>query len=327
MNRRSLLGAVIGSMLSIALLGAAHAAVPFPNAPVRIIVPVAAGGSMDQLARILAKGLTARWHESVIVQNMPGATNIIGSTYVAHAPADGYTLLLNGESLSLNVVQKGKSLPYNPVTDLRGITKAVVNPQLLVAREGLGVKTFAQFADLVRSKPGQITVGLPGGTGSLQDLAMALLDQRIGAKTNQIPYPGGGPAMLDVLGEHIDAMLITLAAATNNVRAGKLVALAVTTPDRSKALPDVPTLQQAGLKDYVIESWQGLLAPAKTPQAIIDKINRDTVATLRDRATTRQLEDLGYNVVASSPAEVDHTVSSDIKTYEGIVKATGLHLE
>lgn len=336
MNRKTFLKSGLGAAIAIAAglalwsgSGAAPVATEeaarYPNRPVKIIVPVAAGGSADKLARTVAQRLGERWQQSVVVENHPGASSAIGNAAVAHAKPDGYTLLLSGDALSLNALQSTRA--YDPERDLVGVTKAVTNPQLLVVRPGLGVKTFHEFAELVRKRPGEITLALPGGTGSLQHLAVELLNERIGAKTNQIPYPGGGPASLDVLGGHVDAMLITLAAATENVRSGKLVALAVTTTYRSKALPDVPTLQEAGLKDYEVESWQGLSAPAGTPKTVIDRINRDVVAVLREPETAALLENLGFTLAATPPQDVDRTVSEDIATYRRVLSGTGVALK
>lgn len=292
----------------------------FPSKSVRIVVPVSAGGSADKLARVLAQRLGDTWKQTVVVENLPGASSSIGTSQVVRAPADGYTLLLGGDQLAVSPAI-GTALPYNASTDLKGITKAVVNPQLLVVRPGLGVRNFGEYVALLKQRSQPITLALPGGNGSLQHLAVEMLNAKLGVKTNNIPYPGGGPATLDVLGGHIDAMLITLAAATENVRAGKLVALAVTTQERSKALPDVPTLQELGVKDYVVESWQGLLVPSKTPPAVIEQIHRDTVAVLRDPSISRQLEDLGFNIAASTPGEVDATITRDIDTYRRAAQA------
>ncbi|WP_332608321.1 Bug family tripartite tricarboxylate transporter substrate binding protein [Achromobacter sp. ESBL13] len=322
-------GVVVGAGLLSNFAGSAPVASEdanrYPNRPVKIVVPVAAGGSADKLARTLAQKLGEKWRQSVVVENQPGASSAIGNAAVAHARGDGYTLLLAGDALSLNALQA--SVPYDPVRDLQGVTKAVVNPQLLVVRPGLGVKTFQEFVALVRQRPGEISLALPGGTGSLQHLAVELLNERIGAKTNQIPYPGGGPATLDVLGGHVDAMLITLAAATENVRSGKLVALAVTTPTRSSALPDVPTMQEAGLPDYAVESWQGFSVPASTPRAVVDRINRDVVAVLREPDTAALLENLGFTIAATAPDAVDQTVRDDIATYRRIIASADVKLK
>ncbi|AYD64975.1 ABC transporter substrate-binding protein [Achromobacter spanius] len=322
-------GVVVGAGLLSNFAGSAPVASEdanrYPNRPVKIVVPVAAGGSADKLARTLAQKLGEKWRQSVVVENQPGASSAIGNAAVAHARGDGYTLLLAGDALSLNALQA--SVPYDPVKDLQGVTKAVVNPQLLVVRPGLGVKTFQEFVALVKQRPGEISLALPGGTGSLQHLAVELLNERMGAKTNQIPYPGGGPATLDVLGGHVDAMLITLAAATENVRSGKLVALAVTTPTRSGALPDVPTMQEAGLPDYAVESWQGLSVPASTPRAVVDRINRDVVAVLREPDTAALLENLGFTIAATAPEAVDQTVRDDIATYRRIIASADVKLK
>ncbi|MFJ1298960.1 Bug family tripartite tricarboxylate transporter substrate binding protein [Pseudomonadota bacterium AL_CKDN230030165-1A_HGKHYDSX7] len=336
MNRKTFLRSGLGVVLAVAAgltLWSGSGAAPvaseeaarFPNRPVKIIVPVSAGGSADKLARTIALRLGEKWQQSVVVENQPGASSAIGNAAVAHAKPDGYTLLLSGDSLSLNALQSSRA--YDPQRDLAGVTKAVTNPQLLVVRPGLGVKTFQEFAELVRKRPGEVTLALPGGTGSLQHLAVELLNERIGAKTNQIPYPGGGPASLDLLGGHVDAMLITLAAATENVRTGKLVALAVTTTYRSKALPDVPTLQEAGLPDYEVESWQGLSAPAGTPRPVIDRINRDVVAVLREPETATLLENLGFTLAATPPQDVDRTVAEDIATYRRVLASAGVALK
>ncbi|WYX59465.1 tripartite tricarboxylate transporter substrate binding protein [Achromobacter xylosoxidans] len=322
-------GVVVGAGLLSNMTGAAPAATDdatrYPSRPVKLIVPIAAGGSADKLARTVAQKLSEKWGQSVVVENQPGASSAIGNAAVAHARGDGYTLLLGGDALSLNALQPGKPL-YDPLRDLRGVTKAVVNPQLLVVRPGLGVKTFQEFVALVRNRPGEISLALPGGNGSLQHLAVELLNERIGAKTNQIPYPGGGPATLDVLGGHVDAMLITLAAAAN-VRSGKLVALAVTTPYRSKALPEVPTMQEAGLADYAVESWQGFVVPASTPAALVERIHRDVVAVLREPETATLLENLGFAIAASTPEAVDQTVRDDIATYRRVIATADVKLQ
>ncbi|SHG89294.1 Bug family tripartite tricarboxylate transporter substrate binding protein [Pollutimonas bauzanensis] len=328
MKRRILLQAGLAGLFAPALAARAAAGDPPPSFPVRnvrLVVPVAAGGSSDKLARTLAQRLSELWGHTVVVENLPGASSAIGNGHVARSVPDGYTLLLGGDSLSLGAVQ-GKLLSYDPTKDFTGITKAVVNPQLLAVGASSGIKTFQEFVALAKSRPNKVTLGLPSGLGSLQHLAVELLGQRVGIRLNNIPYPGGGPAMLDVLGGHIDSTLITLAAATQNVRAGKLVALAVTTSYRSDALPEVPTLQELGLDGYAIESWQGIVAPAGTPQAIVDKIHRDTVSVLRQDKVASQLEGLGFKIAASTPQEVNDTIIRDIGIYKKIAADAGITL-
>lgn len=324
MQRRQLLRAGAAGLLASSCTLPAWAAA-FPERNLRLIVPVSAGGSADKLARTLAQKLSEQWAHRVVVENVPGGSSAIGSAQVAKAAPDGHTLLLGGDSLSLLPIT-GKNLSFDPRTAFAGVTKAVVNPQLLLVKPGLGVTSFAQFVALLKSRPGEVTLGLPGGAGSLQHLAVELLAQRVGARPNPIPFPGGGPVLLDLLGGHIDATLITLAAATEHVRAGKLVPLAVTTPYRSKALPQVPTLQELGVAGYAIESWQGVLAPAGTPRAVIDSLHRTIVAVLRRDDVSRALEDAGYAIAASAPQDVDRTIAEDSRVYAKVAADANIRI-
>jgi len=296
----------------------------FPNKTVRIVVPVAAGGSADKLARTLAQKLSERWHQSVVVENVSGASGTIGAGQVARAAPDGYTLLLGGEGVTLNA-SLFKRLPYDTRNAFRGVIKAVVSPQVLVVRPDLGVKTFGEYLALAKRKPGELALGLPGN-GGIAHVAHEMLSRQLGIEVNYIPYPGGGPATLDLLGGHIDGTLITLAAVTDYVRNGRLTALAVTTPYRSKALPQVPTMAEAGAPGFAVESWQGLLAPAGTPTHIVERINRDATAVLEQPSTRQQLEDAGFVVVASSAQALDDTLSKDLPRYAAVIASAGIKL-
>jgi tripartite-type tricarboxylate transporter receptor subunit TctC len=315
--------------LSILFLGAAPVAGQagdFPEKPVKIIVAVSAGGSQDKLARSLAPKLSAKWGQSVVVENIPGGSSSIGTAQGARARPDGYTILMGSDQIAIDVALERK-LPYDSLKDLRGLTKAVVNPQLLLVRPGLGVKTLDEFVVLARKNPGAITVGIPGGAGSFQHLALEMLNKQLNIKTNNIPYPGGGPILLDMLGGHLDATLITLAAATGHVRNGSLIPLGVTTPQRSKALPNVPTLQELGVKDYSVATWQGFVAPRKLPDVLAHRLYEDLAAVLKDPEVSRQLEETGYNVIAGTPEELDRDIAEDIKTFSRVVKESGIKLE
>jgi tripartite-type tricarboxylate transporter receptor subunit TctC len=298
----------------------------FPTMPVRLVVPIAAGGSADKLARVLAQRLAEKWRQPVVVENIPGAASTIGTSQVARARPDGYTLLLGGDQLSINTAL-GRKLPYDPVKDLRGVIKAVENPQLLAVSTKLGVKNFADFLELLKKRPGEITLGLPSGAGSYQQLAVIILTKKLGVQTNNIPYQGGGPVLLDLLGGHIDSTLITLAAATEHVRNKTVIALGVTTPYRSKALPDVPTLQELGVEGYSLATWQGIVAPRGTPDALIEKIYKDITEILHDSAIAGQLESLGFNIVAGTPEDVDRDIAAAIELYTKIVRDEKITVE
>ncbi|WP_454726535.1 MULTISPECIES: tripartite tricarboxylate transporter substrate binding protein [Cupriavidus] len=296
----------------------------FPAHAVRIVVPVSPGGSADKLARTLALRLSEKWGQPVVVENVTGASGTLGAAQVARAKPDGYTLLLGGEGVTLNAALF-KTLPYDTAHAFRGVSKAVVNPQILVARPDLGVRTFQDYLALARRKPGEVTLGLPGN-GGIAHVAHEMLSRQAGIRVNYIPYAGGAPATVDLLGGHIDATLITLAAVTDYVRAGRLTALAVTTPYRSKALPQVPTMAEAGAAGFSVESWQGLLAPAATPTPVVARISHDVATVLSVPATRRQLEDAGYVVVGSTAQELDATLSQDMPRYAAVIASSGISL-
>lgn len=330
MKRRTFLGTAgvaAASLLGLPLSRVASAAEDtFPQKSLRIIVSASPGGSADKLARTIGQMLDAKWGTRTIVENQPGGGGSIATNTVAKAKPDGYTLLLGGDGLSIDAIQTSRRLPYDPRKDLTGVIKAVVNPLLIMVRPNLGVENFQEYLAYLKANEGKTTLALSGAKNSHQHLAIELLSQLTGAKINVIPSLGGGPAMLDVIGGHIDAQIITLAAATENVRAGKLKGLAVTTPFRSKALPDIPTLQEAGVKGYTFQSWQGLVAPAGTPDAVIQKIYATVAESLQAPDARNALENLGFIVTASPPAEVNQTIADDSKLYADVASRAGLTL-
>ncbi|MDR6730651.1 tripartite tricarboxylate transporter substrate binding protein [Delftia lacustris] len=312
------------SALALHAPAALASAESFPNKPVRIIVPVAPGGSADKLTRTLADKLAALWGQSVVVENVAGASGTIGAAKVAKAAPDGYTLLQQGEGLTLNGLLFAQ-LPYDTQKAFTPIIKAVVNPQVLVVNPGTGLNTLGDYLARAKAKPQSISLGLPGN-GGIAHVAHEILTQETGAKVNYIPYPGGGPASLDVLGGHTDATLITLAAVTEYVRAGKLRALAVTTPYRSDALPQVPTMAEAGVPGFSVESWQGYFAPAGTPAPIVAKINRDLQTVLQAPDVRAQLEHMGFKVAGGSPADLGQSLQSERPRYARAIQSAGLSL-
>lgn len=321
---------LLGALALAALHPLAHSATAdddaagFPSKPVHIVVPVAAGGSADKLTRLIAERLTERWGQSVVVENVAGASGTIGAARVAKSPADGYTLLQQGEGLTLNGILFDR-LPYDGQKAFAPVIKAVVNPQILVVNPATGIQSFADYLARARARPDTISLGLPGN-GGIAHVAHEIITQETGARVNYIPYPGGGPATLDVLGGHTDATLITLAAVTEYVRSGKLRALAVTTPYRSPALPDVPTMAEAGLPGFSVESWQGYFAPAGTPQAVVDKINRDIQTVLKSPEVRARLEDMGFKVAGGAPAELAASLQTERPKYAQAIKTAGISL-
>lgn len=327
MNRRKFLLTSTAGAIVASLPGFSWAATnSYPNKTVRWIVPAAPGGSADKLARSLAQKLDTRWGERVLVENAAGGAGKVAALQALRGGKDGHTIFHASETLALNAARP-EGLPFNPTEDFQGVARAIVSPMLFLVRPGLGVNNFAEFVELIKSRPGKVTVALPAGKGSLQHLALALLTQKLDLSVTPVPYPGGGPAMLDALGGHVDAMVITLAAATENVRAGNLIGLAVTTPYRSKALPDIPTLQELGVKDYAVEGWQGLFVPAGTPPEIIKRLHDDLAEVLSDPVVVGPLEKQGFEIALQQPEELDNFLREEGKKYRSIADQAGIALQ
>jgi tripartite-type tricarboxylate transporter receptor subunit TctC len=316
--------AVIALTLQAALSHAALDDGTFPNKPVHIIVPVAAGGSADKLTRTLAERLGVLWGQTVVVENVAGASGTIGAAKVAKSTPDGYTLLQQGEGLTLNAILF-RDLPYDTRTAFIPIIKAVVNPQILVVNPATGLRSFGDYLARARAKPESISLGLPGN-GGIAHVAHEIITQETGAKVNYIPYSGGGPATLDVLAGHTDATLITLAAVTEYVRSGRLRALAVTTAYRSPALPDVPTMAEAGLPGFAVESWQGYFAPVGTPAQVVAKINRDIQRVLKSPEVRARLEDMGFKVAGGTAADLAASLELEQPKYAQAIRSSGIQL-
>jgi tripartite-type tricarboxylate transporter receptor subunit TctC len=311
---------------SSAVSAAAHAtAGDFPSKPVRIVVPVAAGGSADKLTRLVAERLTVLWGQNVVVENVSGASGTIGAARVAKAPADGYTLLQGGEGITLNAILF-PNLPYRTDEAFAPLIKAVVNPQILVVNPKTGIASLAEYIQRARTRPQSISLALPGN-GGIAHVAHELLTQQTGARVNYIPYAGGGPATVDVLAGHVDATLITLAAVTDYVRLGRLRALAVTTPYRSQAVPDVPTMAEAGVPGFSVESWQGYFAPAHTPAPVLARIHRDIEGVLRTPEMRERLEDMGFKVAGGSSAELATSLRSERERYQRVIETARIALQ
>lgn len=299
-----------------------------PNKPVRIIVTASAGASADMLSRTVARKLGEIWGRQVIVENIPGGNGNVGLEQVAKSRPDGHTIAVGGDKVPLNALfyKDYKEIGYDPLKDLSVITKAVASSQILVTKPSLGVKTLAEYLKLAKEKDGKLTVGLPGN-GGLGHIAHSLLAQSTNTKYTYIPYKGGAPAATDLLGGHIDSVIITMAAVTEHVRAGRLTALAITSSTREKALPDVPTIAEAGVPGFGIESWQGFFVSSRTPSSVVDKLNADFVSALRSPDVREFLEGQGFRVVASSAADGNKTVADDYLRFKQIIKSANIQLE
>lgn len=296
----------------------------WPTKTIKIIVPVPAGASLDTLARTIGKGLSEKVGQAVVVENMAGGGSNIAFGYVAKAAPDGYTLLLGWDSLVINPALYSNP-PYK-LEQFAPVTMAITAPQVLLVGPKLPVKNLRSLIEVARLNPGKITLA-NAGSGSPGHLAGALLENMADIKFTNVPYKGGAPGVADLLAGHVDAMFVTLPAALQYVRSGKLTALGVSNSKRSTGAPNIPTIAEAGLPGYDLNSWQGILAPAGTPQAIINKLNKEIVQTLKQPAVKDQLVSQGFEIVASSPEYLAKQLATQTPKWAKLVKDSGAKVD
>ncbi|MYZ44747.1 Bug family tripartite tricarboxylate transporter substrate binding protein [Schauerella aestuarii] len=297
----------------------------YPDRPVRIIVPSPPGGSTDQLARLMGQKLGEKWGQTVVIENKPGAGLTLGADYVTKQPPDGYTLLMGALHHSIAPAVY-KSLPYDFQRDLTPITVVAVVPNVLIVPQSLPAKSVAELIALARAKPGSLTYGSTGA-GTAHHLIGEQFNDMAGVQTLHVPYKGSGPALIDLMGGRIDMMFDTVASCLPHIQSGKVRALAVATSTRSSALPDVPTLDEAGLKGFDIATWFGFLAPTGTPQAVIDKVHRDTVAILKDQSIQKQLLAMGAEPVGNTPQEMTKQIADETVKFKALAQKANLSIE
>ncbi|MFN7121475.1 MAG: Bug family tripartite tricarboxylate transporter substrate binding protein [Hydrogenophaga sp.] len=310
------------ALLALALTGHAHAQATYPDHVVKIIVGLPAGGSVDMIARILGQKLNTQTGQPFIIENRAGASGQIGMPAVARAAPDGYTLTVSPASFLTTNKSIFKSLPYDPETDFMPVSRLVNQPMVLVVKDKQKYPTAAAFLAAAKAAPGQITFA-SSGDGSPQHLGGLMFETRTQSRMLHVPYKGGALAINDILAGNVDAMFAVLPEALPHIQAGKLHALGLMSPQRSPVLPDVPTMAEGGLANLTLSAWIGILAPAKTPRAIIDQLNR-AVQTAMDAEVKAKLAASGIEVAAGTPEELQRTISADIKLHAELVKAAGL---
>jgi tripartite-type tricarboxylate transporter receptor subunit TctC len=317
--RTSIRAALAVAAIALAVNAAAQ---DYPSRAVRIIVPYPVGGASDITARLVADKLTKKWGQGVVVENKAGANGIIGTDMIAKAPPDGYTLGLVASSHVGNPFSY-KTVPFDTLNDLQPITQTA-NVQLgLVVHPSLGVNTVQELVALLKSKPGKIDYASTGPGGN-PHLFAELFMQLSGTQMTQIPYKGSSSAHPDLLAGTVQVMFDAVAAVTPHVKAGKLKLLAVCGASRATLWPDIPTLDEAGVKGYAMTSWGGFIAPAKVPKPVIDKLNRDIVEALKEPDVREKLVSMGADVVAGTPAQFDALLRRDTQRYQKLIKDVGL---
>lgn len=326
--RASRRGALLA--LSLACLGSAAPAwaqADYPNRPITYVVPYPPGGAADAFARQLAAELAKRLGQPVVVENRAGANGNIGSASVVKAPADGYTLLLGTAStVAINPHLYGKNMPYDPLKDLQPVSGTHSMANVLVVNTATPYKTVQDVVVAAKAKPGALAYA-SAGNGNTMHLAGEQFRMQAGIDLLHVPYKGGPPAMNDVLAGQVPMMFNNLPAVLPMVRAGKLRALAVATPKRSPLMPEVPTMEEAGLKGYVSTVWNGVYVKAGTPRPIVERLNREIVAVLQSPAMRQSLEEQGYDVIPSTPEQFGALGQSETPRWGAVVKQSGATLD
>jgi tripartite-type tricarboxylate transporter receptor subunit TctC len=323
MRMRRLAWALVAAVIGTTSVARAD---DYPNHPIRVIVPFAAGGAADAVARIVGKYIGDALGQPVVVEDRGGAGGIIGAEIVKNAEPDGYTLLL-GQSgpISINPGIYTK-LSYDPEKDFVPISMTTAYPYILVVNPSLGVKTVAELVALAKSKPGQLNYGT-AGVGVSNHLVTELFDDKAGIKMTHVPYRGTSLAVADLLAGHVEVVFADPVSALSQVRAGKLIALAVTSKDRSPVAPDVPTIAESGYPGFDAVAWHGFMAPAGTPQPVIDRLNAEILKALKDPPSAKLIEQQAMQIVGNSPQEFAGFIKQDIELWKDVAKQAKVEIK
>ncbi len=323
-RRQWLQAALLAAGAAVFSVGAQAQA--YPTKPIRLVVPFTPGGVTDTSGRLIAEQLSRRLGQQVIVDNRPGASGNIGTQQVAAAEPDGHTLLLGFDGTLVINPHVFPKVGFDTLKDFAPIGKIGDAVLILVAHPNFQAKTLKDVIALSKSQAGGLSYGT-SGTGGTPHIAGELLRQRTGANLVHVPYKGGGQAMTDVLGGNIPLVYTAVAGAVSHVKSGKLHAVAVSSAQRAPSLPEVPTFIEAGLNDFDINSWVGLLAPAKTPRAIVDKLNTELNAVLNDPVVRERLLTLGITASPGGPERFGRDMARDLSRYAAVVKAANIKAE
>ena len=323
----SLTRAAVVLSLGLSVAAQAQDAASYPNKPIRLIVPVPPGGAADGMARLVADHLQAKWGQPVLVDNKPGAASAIGLGLLSKAPADGYTIGMgNIAANAINPALQPANFPFNPVKDFAAITLIGVTPLILVVNaDKVPSKTIPEFIAYLKANPGKIAYG-SSGTGSSLHIAMELFLQKTGTTMLHVPYKGSAPMMTDLLGGQVLASMDAATTSWPQVQAGKLRALGVAGSERAFFAPDLPLVRDI-VSGFDVKPWHGLMAPAGTPPAIVNKLSEEIQAFLRTPAAQAKLQAAGIVRVGNSAAEFQAFMASEFELYKKIIQEAGIKAE
>jgi len=300
-----------------ALTQPARADESFPNRPVRFLIPFAAAGSNDVVARILAHQLTDIWKQQVVADNRAGANGIIGIDMVAKAPADGYTLLIASTTFTMN--PSLYKLPFDPVKDFAPVTLIAEGPLMLCSHPGFAARDVGQLIALAKAKPGQLQYA-SSGLGGIAHLAGVLLEKMAGISLLHVPYKGSGAGVIDAVSGQVPLIISSVSPVLPFVKNGRLRVLGIGGLKRSKFLPEVPTIAESGVPGYESNMWWGIMVPARTPKPVVQKLNRDIRQAVDAGDIPQRFADLGMEVRVSAPEELTRIVNADIRKWSGIIR-------
>ena len=300
----------------------AEAQETYPSKPIRLVVPYTPAGGTDILARMVARRLAESLGVAVIIDNRPGSDGSIGTNIVAKAPADGYTLLIDGTSQANNVAF-GKDMPYKSARDLAPIVQTANQQVLLMVRDDLPVKSVKELIAYAKKFPGKLNYG---SSSNANALPMELLKVMTGTQMVHVPYRGSGPMLTDLLGGQVDLAMSGAPAPLPHIRAGKLRALGIGDSQRSASLPEFPTIAESGVPGFQTLQWSGMFAPSGTPRPIIERLNREVVAILQDPEFKKQMIEAGFDPVqgANTPEQWGEVIAADVSKWSKVVKLVGL---
>lgn len=298
----------------------------YPSRVIRLVVPYPPGGSVDIVGRIVGQKLVESLGQQVLVDNRGGASGAIGTAQVARAAPDGYTLVMGGPTSMATNPNVNTKLPYHPIRDFEPIILIAHQPDVLVVHPVVPVRTVKELIALAKAKPGTLTVATSGLGGS-QHMAATLFTTMTGATFTDVPYKGGAPARTGLLSGEVHLMFQTLITEIDTIKSGKLRALAVTTTKRSPAVPDIPTMSEAGVPGYSFHGWHGLLAPAATPKSIIARLNKEVRAALEATDVKKQFSKLGLIGIEGEPDDFRAFMRQELEKYAKLVKASGMKVE
>jgi tripartite-type tricarboxylate transporter receptor subunit TctC len=315
----------IAALLAL-LVSPSIMAADYPTRPIRMVVPYAPGGASDIFARMVAEKFTVAWGQQVVVDNRAGAGGNIGSDLVAKATPDGYTMLLGTSGSNAVNPSLYSRMPYDAKRDLALVALVASTPNIIVVRSAHPAKSVRDLIQMAKANPGKVTYG-SSGVGSVLHLSGELLGTLTGIKIVHVPYKGTGPSLIDLLGGQIDMVFSNLPPVVPYVQDGRMRGIAVTTAQRVGPLPNVPTMIESGVPNYDVASWFGVMAPSKTPPAVVEKINREVRRILKLPDTKERLVTMGADPMFMSAAEANRFFHSEIEKWAKVVKASGAKVE